>query len=286
MATFAVALMLAVAVSPALASDQSTGATNKTANVDIGRGMTWSWTPTFNLPDTVVSVYASATNFMSTSVSPSKYSQTSSGYTQVSEGTATMQPANGPGFDVSTTLTVGVSNPASVDAQNYTVYAIEGTTKLTAPAFPTSGTVTTTVSKNGGTATSAWTSYIGLTISATTGKITEKPTATGTYVFHQTLTGTSAGSRDITAVVEEKVARSNTPNVYSVQGTASTFPTAKTAGPANVTWAVKSLSVNGVDVSGSGSTVAQSVLNNYGLSVDANGNLKTSASTLVSLTCW
>ena len=378
----AVALMLAVAVGPALASDKGSEAAEASqATIDIGKGMVWTWAPTFNLDDVVVSVYASASTFNSTTLSPSKYSQTSSGYATVTNGevkvsipsdyagtnyylavrgtttnpdqsvfykitfkvseyaisfdsdisaitnmaiedlipavtsktgttvtgwsidkalpaglsfdastgkisgtptaasaateytvTAVMQPPNGPGFSVSTTVTIAVSDPTSVSTQNYTVYAIKGTTKITVPTIGATGTVTTTVSKNGASATSAGTSYIGLTISATTGKITGKPSAAGTYVFHQTLTGTSTGSRDVTVVVEEKIATSNTENVYSIQGTASTFETTQTAGPANVTWTIKSLKYNGA-------TVSDNLVSGYGISVDSHGNLKTSAST-------
>ena len=379
----AVALMLAVAVGPVLASDKGLEAADAgTANVYIGRGMEWTWTPTFNLTDVVVSVYASASTFNSTSVSPSKYSQTASGYATVTDGdvkvsipsdyagstyyvavrgtttnpdqsvfykikfmvsdyaiaydsdinaitnmaiedavpavtsntgttasnwrispalpaglsfdastgkisgtptavsaateytvTVTLKPAEqNPSFDVSTTITIKVSEPTSVSTQDYSVYAIKGKTAISVSPFDNSGTVTTTVSKNGGTATNVGRTYIGIAFNSSTGKITGKPTESGRYVFHQVLTGTFTGSRDVTVVVEDPIAASNGGNVYSIEGTASTFETIQTAGPANVIWSIKSLKFNGA-------TVSDNLVSGYGISVDSHGNLKTSAST-------
>ncbi len=386
-AAAAVALMLAVAVSPALASEDTSAADSSTATIDIGKGMEWSWTPTFNIAGTTVSIYASSSTFTSTSPTlQSKYSETASGYATVADGTvtvsipedysksnyylavrgtttnpdqsvfykitfrvseygvsygsdingirgvaidplspevtsrtgttvtswsidkalpsgitfqngvfsgtpttaaatdtytvtATMSPtAEGPTFDVTTTVSITIVEPTSIDASNVSVYAITGKTSISVPAFSSTGTLTTKVSKDGAAATAAGSSYIGLTISAA-GKITGKPNAPGTYVFTQTLSGAATGTRTVTLTVEDQVTASNTKYIYAIEGTATTFPTEQTGGPANVNWYIRLLKVNGSRIGEEGQDVPQNLVAEYGLTVDNHGNLKTSAAT-------
>lgn len=63
----AVALMLAVALGPSLFSEESEAESFVgTATLDIGRGMTWNWTPTFNLGEVELDLIGNVSKMPST----------------------------------------------------------------------------------------------------------------------------------------------------------------------------------------------------------------------------
>ena len=158
------------------------------------------------------------------------------------------------------TKTISIGAYTSITASNYTVYAMTGNTAITVPgvAMPTGtslASMTTTVKKDN-TADSGFsigTAYNGMTVEASTGKITGTPSAAATYVFTQKYTATAAtggssATRTVTVVVEDKVAIGGGTTAYSYVGHSDTHTFTKSAGPSDAKWSITSIKKDGTAI--------------------------------------
>lgn len=180
---------------------------------------------------------------------------------------------------VSKTISIGAYT--NISASNYTVYAIKGETAVTVPgvSMPT-GTVLSamniTATKDGTAATvTAGTAYNGMTVEASTGKITGTPNAIGKYVFTEKYTATAAtggstATRTITIVVEDRVTISGSASFNSYAGHEDSVTLSKSAGPSGVAWSITEIKKNGTKIT-SGTDFASITL--------SNGVLKSSTAT-------
>ena len=158
----------------------------------------------------------------------------------------------------SVTATVSIGAFDNISASNYTVYAIKGSTNLGVPAVsvPT-GTVLDSMTAlsvkkdNAAASITPGTAYNGMTVTAKTGEITGKPSASGTYVFSQswkatTATGGSTCSRTVTVIVEDAVAVANK-TCNSFAGHSDTSATVRNNGLAagSINYTIQGITKNG-----------------------------------------
>lgn len=157
---------------------------------------------------------------------------------------------------VSRTISIGAF--ADINASNYTVYTIVGSTNMNVPAVtvPT-GTVlesmtSLTVAKDGASgAISVGTAYNGMTVTAKTGEIKGTPTVAGTYVFTETwkataATGGSTATRTVTVIAEDPVlVSSQSANSYA--GHSDTSRSVRSGGLAasSITYSITGITKNG-----------------------------------------
>ena len=171
------------------------------------------------------------------------------------------------------TATVSIGAFTNISATSYTIYAIQGKTSITGPAvtMPTGTTLKsmTATAKVDGTADSTFqvgTAFHGMTVAASTGKVTGTPDSVGTFVFTETFkatdaTGGSQATRTITVVSDHNVASKsyNNSDIVSYEGKRDVLDILEDSGLTldEVTLNIRSVAVNGVVVYHSGESQSE-----------------------------
>ena len=267
LSVFAVALMLAVCVSPMLFSEDSDAATGD-GTIYLRPGDTYTWTPTFNIDSSRVSLTVNA----STSTTPGTFSSSSTagGVTaSVSNKTVSISVADGTSAStvyvkVKATTTSGVSQTATA---TITVKVIVPTISFNNVNTYQGGTVSATPSISGASIDGKTVTYTatglpsGLSVNATNGKVTGTVASNAqAKTYNVKVTGTIATdptqtfSGTFNIVVASAMSLTAPGAQYTAQGTAKDITLSGSNTTSATTWQITSQAVTGISMSTSTGT--------------------------------
>ena len=258
----AVALMLAVCVSPMVFTEDSDAATGD-GTIYLRPGDTYTWTPTFNIDASRVSLTVNA----STSTTPGTFSSSSTagGVTaSVANKTVSISVADNTSAStvyvkVKATTTSGVSQTATA---TITVKVIVPTISFSDVSTYQGGSVNAVPTINGASIDGKTVTYTatglpsGLSVNATNGKVTGTVSSSAqakTYAVKVTgsiatdPTQTFSGSFNI--VVASAMSLNAIGTQYTAQGTAKDISLTGTNTTSGTTWSITSSSVSGITMS-------------------------------------
>ena len=259
---FAVALMLAVVCSPMLFSEDSDAATGD-GTIYLRPGDTYTWTPTFNIDSSRVSLTVNA----STSTTPGTFSNTSTAGNvtasvenkTVSISVDSSATASTVYVKVKATTTSGVSQTATA---TITVKIIVPTISFSNVNTYQGGTVNATPTINGASIDNKTVTYTatglpsGLSVNATNGKVTGTVSASAqAKTYSVKVTGTIATdptqtfSTIFNIVVASSMSLTAPGTQYTAQGTAKDVTLSGTNTTSSTTWAITSQAVTGITMS-------------------------------------
>ncbi len=258
----AVAMLMIVAFTPMLLNEDSDAATGD-GTIYLRPGDTYTWTPTFNIDSSRVSLTVNTST--STTAGTFSTSSTAGGVTAtVSDKTVSISVANSTAAStvyvkVKATTTSGVSQNATATV---TLKVIVPTITQSTVNTYQGGTVNIQPTISGQSIDGKSVAYTmsgapsGLSINATTGKITGTvSTSAQAKTYSVKITGTigttpsQTFSTTFSLVVASAMSLNTVSTQYTAQGTAKDISLTGTNTTSNTTWAITSSAISGISMS-------------------------------------